>query len=60
MTARLTAEKEAGLLPAEFEPEIVVQVIITYLQGVWRMAMVSYERTRFERQIEVFLKGLGL
>ena len=60
MTARFRADKEAGLLPAEFEPEIVVQVIVTYLQGVWRMAMVSYDRTRFERQIDVFLKGLGL
>jgi len=60
MTARLRADKEAGLLPAEFEPETVVQVIVTYLQGVWRMALVSYERTRFERQNDAFLKGLGL
>jgi TetR/AcrR family transcriptional repressor of nem operon len=60
MTARFRADKEAGLLPKEFEPEAVVQVIVTYLQGVWRMALVSYDRTRFERQNDVFLKGLGL
>jgi TetR/AcrR family transcriptional repressor of nem operon len=60
MTARLKADKEAGLLPAEFEPETVVQVIVTYLQGVWRMALVSYDRTRFERQNDAFLKALGL
>ena len=60
MTARLRADKEARLLPAEFEPETVVQVIVTYLQGVWRMALVSYDRTRFERQNDAFLKGLGL
>jgi len=60
MTARLRADKEAGLLPAEFEPETVVQVIVTYLQGVWRMALISYDRTRFERQNNLFLKGLGL
>jgi len=60
MTARLRADKEAGLLPAEFEPETVVQVIVTYLQGVWRMALVSYDRARFERQNDAFLKGLGL
>jgi TetR/AcrR family transcriptional repressor of nem operon len=54
MIARLTADKEAGLLLAEFEPETVVQVIVTYLQGVWRMALVSYDRTRFERQNDVF------
>jgi TetR/AcrR family transcriptional repressor of nem operon len=60
MTTRFRADKEAGLLPAEFEPETVVQVILTYLQGVWRMALVSYDRTRFERQNDIFLKGLGL
>jgi TetR/AcrR family transcriptional regulator, transcriptional repressor for nem operon len=60
MTIRLRADKEAGLLPAEFEPETVVQVILTYLQGVWRMALVSYDRTRFERQNDLFLKSLGL
>ena len=60
MTARLTADKEAGLLPAEFDPQVVVPIIITYLQGIFRMALVSYDRRQLERQIEVFLIGLGL
>jgi TetR/AcrR family transcriptional repressor of nem operon len=60
MTARLNADKEAGLLPADFDPQIVVPIIITYLQGIFRMALVSYDRTKFDRQIEVFLTGLGL
>jgi TetR/AcrR family transcriptional repressor of nem operon len=60
MTSRLRSDREAGLLPAEFEPETVVQVILTYLQGVWRMALVSYDRKRFQRQNDVFLNGLGL
>ena len=60
MTARLRADKKAGLLPSEFEPETVVQVILIYLQGVWRMALVSYDRKRFEGQNELFLKSLGL
>lgn len=60
MVARLNSDKEAGLLPAEFEPELVVPVVVTYMQGLWRMALVSYERTRFERQIDMFLSGLGL
>ncbi|MGH8781627.1 TetR/AcrR family transcriptional regulator [Paraburkholderia sp.] len=60
MAARLTADKEAGLLPEEFAPQIVVPIIITYLQGVWRMALVSYDRARFERQIDLFLTCLGL
>lgn len=60
MTSRLRSDKEAGLLPAEFEPKTVVQVILTYLQGLWRMALVSYDRKRFEKQNGVFLTGLGL
>ena len=60
LTARLTADKHAGLLPDAFDPQSVVPVIITYLQGLWRMALVSYDRPRFERQIDVFLTGLGL
>src|SRR5271168_1443898 len=60
MAACLSADKEAGLLPADFDAQVVVAVIVTYLQGLWRMAMVSYDRARFERQIAVFLSGLGL
>ena len=60
MTARFRADKQAGLLAEAFDQELVVPVVITYLQGVWRMALVSYERSRFERQIDVFLTGLGL
>ena len=60
MAGRLSADKEAGLLPAEFDPQLVVPVIVTYLQGLWRMALVSYDRTQFERQIDLFLTCLGL
>ena len=60
MAGRMTADKEAGLLPVAFEPQLVAQVIVTYLQGLWRMALVSYDRRKFEKQIETFLTGLGL
>jgi TetR/AcrR family transcriptional regulator, transcriptional repressor for nem operon len=60
MAARMTADKQAGLLPVAFEPQLVAQVIVTYLQGLWRMALVSYDRHKFEKQIETFLTGLGL
>jgi TetR/AcrR family transcriptional repressor of nem operon len=60
MIARFSSDKKAGLLPAEFDPQLVVPVIITYMQGLFRMALVSYDRTRFERQIDVFLTCLGL
>jgi len=60
MATRLTEDKEAGSLPAAFDPPLVAAIIITYLQGIWRMALVSYNRKQFERQIDVFLTGLGL
>jgi len=60
MIARMSADKRAGLLAESFEPQLVVPVVLTYMQGLWRMALVSYERTRFERQIDVFLTGIGL
>ena len=60
MAARMTADREAGILPAAFEPRLVAQVVVTYLQGLWRMALVSYDRPQYEKQIETFLTGLGL
>jgi len=57
---RLQAGKTSGELPADFEPEVVVQIIGTYLQGLFRTAMVSYDRQQAERQIEVLLTSLGL
>ena len=60
MAMRMAADKEAGLLPSALEPQLVAQVIVTYLQGLWRMALVSYDRPQYEKQIETLLTGLGL
>jgi TetR/AcrR family transcriptional regulator, transcriptional repressor for nem operon len=60
MAARLTADRDQGVLPPNFEPTIVAPIIITYLQGLWRMALVAYDRRDFERQIDTFLTGLRL
>ena len=60
ITARLDADKNAGLLSPSFESRLVVPVIVTYLQGIWRMALISYDRRKFEQQIDWFLTSLGL
>jgi TetR/AcrR family transcriptional repressor of nem operon len=60
LVERFDRDREAGLLPEDFQPGLVVPVVLTYMQGLWRMALLSYERPVFERQIDVFLKGLGL
>jgi TetR/AcrR family transcriptional repressor of nem operon len=60
LVERLSHDRDQGLLPAISDPETIASVVVTYLQGVWRMALVDYERPRFERQIDAFLTGLGL
>jgi len=56
----LKTSQEAGDLPRHLEPAVVAQIIGTYLQGLRRVALVSYDRNRFERQTDVFLTELGL
>jgi TetR/AcrR family transcriptional repressor of nem operon len=60
LSARLSQDRDKGLLPASLDPQTIASVISTYLQGVWRMALVDYDRPSFERQIDAFLTGLGL
>jgi len=59
LTERLEAAKAAGEFPSEFEPEVIAGTISTYMQGLLRMVLVSYDRKQVERQLEVFLIGLG-
>ena len=56
----LKSAQESGELPRELDPEAVVQIVLTYIQGMSRAALISYDRQRIEQQVEVLLKGLGL
>jgi TetR/AcrR family transcriptional repressor of nem operon len=56
----LRSAREAGELPKEFEPAVAAQIIGTYIQGMSRAALISYDRQKVEQQIEVLLTGLGL
>jgi len=60
IAARLSADKKEGKLPSTLNPRTTASVITVYLQGLWRMALISYSRSEFEQQINVFLSGLGL
>ena len=60
VSERLRQDRDMGLLPNTLDPQTIASVIITYAQGLWRMALVDYDRPRFERQITAFLTGLGL
>ena len=57
---RLKHDRKAGALPADLDALAVASVITTYGQGLWRKAMLDYDRGHFERQIDIFLAGLGL
>ncbi|MEH2510601.1 TetR/AcrR family transcriptional repressor of nem operon [Nitrobacteraceae bacterium AZCC 1564] len=57
---RLRQDRDKGLLAPTLDPQVIASVITTYLQGLWRMALVDYDRPSFERQIDAFLTGLGL
>lgn len=57
---RLKSAKDTGELSPQFDAEVVAQIIATYLQGLYRTALLSYDRAQLERQIDQFLIGLGL
>jgi TetR/AcrR family transcriptional repressor of nem operon len=42
------------------DAEGAAQLIVTYLQGLFRTALLSYDRSQLERQVDLFLTSLGL
>jgi len=57
---RLNGGISAGELPVDFDAHAVAQLLVTYLQGLFRLIRVLQTRSEAERQLEVMLKGLGL
>ena len=57
---RLKSAKDTGEFPLEFEPEVVAQIIGTYVQGLFRSVLLAYDRPQLERQVDQFLTSLGL
>ena len=57
---RLKSAKDTGELPPQFEAAVVAQIIATYLQGLFRTALLSYDRSELERHVDLFLTSLGL
>lgn len=60
LAARLAIAKQAGELPTNFDPAIVARIIITYTQGLYQTTLIAYDRAQLERQVDVFLSGMGL
>ena len=57
---KINEDKKAGRLPKNYDAGTIATILVTYFQGIWRMAMISYKREQFERESEAFLQGLGL
>ena len=60
LAAQLLRDRSNGLLRDTLDVETTASVLMTYSQGLWRMALVDYDRPRFERQIDVLVSALGL
>jgi TetR/AcrR family transcriptional regulator, transcriptional repressor for nem operon len=60
LAGRLSAAAHDGELPTNFDAETAAQIVVTYLQGLFRVARVLSDRRELENQIEVLLTGLGL
>jgi TetR/AcrR family transcriptional repressor of nem operon len=57
---RLEAAKKSNELPGDFNVKIAAQVIVTYLQGLFRVIRVLQNRAQVEQQVEMLLQGLSL
>jgi len=59
-TDRLRAAQKRGEFAENSDVEVVAQVIVTYLQGLFRVIRVLQSRAEVEQQIETLLRGLGI
>jgi TetR/AcrR family transcriptional repressor of nem operon len=60
LETRLEQAKTSGELPAIFDSAIAAQIIVTYMQGFYRVVRVLHDRRQMEQQIETLLRGLEL
>jgi TetR/AcrR family transcriptional repressor of nem operon len=57
---RLEAAKKSNELPGDFNVKVAAEVIVTYLQGLFRVIRVLQNRAQVEQQVEMLLQGLSL
>jgi len=60
LAGRLRQARKTGELPPNFDEKVTAEIIVTYLQGFFRVVQVLKNRQEMWRQIETLLKGLGL
>jgi len=57
---RLEAAKRSGDVSAKLDPVVTASLLVTYLQGLFRVVRELQNRKELERQIEALLAGLDL
>jgi len=57
---RLKQAEKSGELPKDFPTEVTAEIIVTYLQGFFRVIQVLKNREQMWQQIEALLTSLGL
>ena len=60
LAGRLDAARRAGELPPRLDATLAASVIVTFLQGFFRVVRVLKDRAEMERQVEAMLAGLSL
>ena len=60
LAQRLQSAKTTGEVPQDFNTAIAAEVIVTYLQGFYRVIRILHDRAHMEQQIETLLCGLRL
>jgi TetR/AcrR family transcriptional regulator, transcriptional repressor for nem operon len=57
---RLRGAVVKGEIPSSFNCQITAQLVVTFLQGFFRVVRLLKSRPEMERQVEAFLSSLGL
>jgi hypothetical protein len=57
---KLNQGKSSGELAPEFQVELAAQIIVTYLQGFFRVIHLLKSREEMWRQVDALLTSLGL
>jgi TetR/AcrR family transcriptional regulator, transcriptional repressor for nem operon len=60
LIARIDLARETGELPKDFDSAATAAIVVTYLQGLFRVVRTLKDRPQMERQIDVLLTSLGL
>lgn len=60
LVQRLDSAREAAELPRAFDSDVSAQVIVTFLQGFFRVIRTLKGRSQMEAQVETLLHALGL